>query len=680
VRRGRRRLLILAAVALLAASAGIALRAGHAFSRLELDAFDLRMNIRPDRSPPRDVVVVGIDERTFAELDVRWPMPRSRYARLLDRLRAAGVRLVALDLQFTEGSPNPAEDVALYDAVRRNRPVILATTAADSRGRTMVLGGDENVRAAGAVVGMSVFGVDADVVIRRLPRSLRHVRSFALAAADRVARVDGRAVGPDGAWIDFAGPPGTIRHVPFWRALRDPRARSAMRGKIVVVGAEAPTLQDLHATSAPGPRLMSGPELQASAIATALDGFPLRDVPAAVDIGVIVLLALVTPLAAVRLRQRWAIGVGVAALIGLAAGVQLAFDAGHVVGVTYPALAGVLGLGGCMAVGWFDEHVERDRLRRLFADFQPEIVEAVLASGEGLARDEIIAGFRIERLVGRGGMGVVYEATQLRLNRRVALKLIRPAMARHPLVRERFQRESRLAAAVEHPNVIPVYEAGEDGDLLFIAMRFIPGVDLASLIRREGRLHPGRASRLVAQIAAALDAAHAAGLVHRDVKPSNVLIAEEGPDEHPYLTDFGVTKELDGREDLTRPGAFVGTVDYMAPEQIRGERVGPAADVYALGCLLFEALTGHVPYGGESDGAVIASHLEAAPPATGLPAFDPVIGRALAKRPEDRFAGAGALAAAVRRAAEESPEWTPVELVTARRDDPPLTSEPTQPA
>jgi CHASE2 domain-containing sensor protein/predicted Ser/Thr protein kinase len=685
MRRGRRRLLVLAAVAALAAAAGVLARSAHAFGRVELDAFDLRMNLRPERPPPPGIAVVGIDERTFSELGVRWPMPRSLYGRLLDRLRTAHVRLVALDLQFTEPS-RPAQDLALYKAIVRARPVVLATTAADAHGRTNVLGGDANVRAAGAVVGMSVFPVDADGIIRRVPRELRHVRSFALAAAARVRAVDAAAVGPRGAWIDFRGPPGTVQSVPFWRALRDPRARAGLRGKVVVVGAEAPTLQDLHATSAPGPRLMSGPELQAATIATALAGFPLRDAPAAVDVAVVVLLAAVAPLAAVRMRQRWAIALGVAALAAVCVGVQLAFDRGRVLGVTYPAFAGVLGLGGSMAVGWFDEHVERDRLRRLFADFQPEIVEAVLASdradGLPLARDQIIAGFRIERLVGRGGMGVVYEARQLQLNRRVALKLIRPAMARRPLVRERFKRESRLAAAVEHPNVIPVYGAGEDSDLLFIAMRFIPGVDLATLIADAGRLAPRRASRIVVQVAAALGAAHAAGLVHRDVKPSNVLVAEG---EHCYLTDFGITKELAGRDDLTSPGAFVGTIDYTAPEQIRGEPVGPAADLYALGCLLYQALTGHVPFPAETDAAVALLQVEAPPPPTGDPglaAFEPVLARALAKRPQDRYPDADAFAAAVARAADASPatRHEPAASPRTRPEEPPPTSAPTESA
>jgi serine/threonine-protein kinase len=273
----------------------------------------------------------------------------------------------------------------------------------------------------------------------------------------------------------------------------------------------------------------------------------------------------------------------------------------------------------------------------------------------------------------------VYEATQLNLDRRVALKLIRPAIARQPLVRERFQRESRLAAAVEHPNVIPVYEAGADGELLFIAMRFIRGTDLATLLTQETRLAPARAARIVVQIAAALDAAHAAGLVHRDVKPANVLIAVDGPIEHPYLTDFGITKELGGREALTGPGAFVGTVDYTAPEQLRGDPIGPEADQYALACLWFEATTGRVPFSGETDAAVALQHLSADPPSMGVARFDAILTRAMAKAPADRFPSTGAFAAAVQQAADDLPEPAPGVLQARRAEsEPPATSEPTR--
>ena len=689
----RRRLLVLIALAVAGSAAGLVLHDAGAFRSLEQDSFDLRMNIRGGEAAPANVVIVAIDEPSFGRLGLRWPIPRSLYGRLLNRLRASGAKLVALDLQFTEGT-DADEDVALYNAIKRDRPVVLATTAADARGRTAVLGGDENVRAAGAVVGMSIFPVDADGVIRRLPWSVRRVRSFALRAAD-LARGEPIARGglpPEGAWIDFRGPPGTFRTIPFWRALRERTALADVRGKIVIVGASAPSLQDVHATSAPGPRLMSGAELQANALVTALDGFPLRDASGGTATLLIVLMAVVAPLAAIRLRQRWVLVVGTGALAVFVVGAQLAFDAGHVVPVTYPVVAGLIGLGVSVSVAYFEDHFERDRLRRLFADFQPEIVEAVLAADPkrsdavALDREQIVAGFRIERLVGRGGMGVVYEATQLMLGRRVALKLIRPAVARDPGVRERFKRESRLAAAVEHPNVIPLYEAGEDGDILFIAMRFIPGTDLAALIAHEGPLEPRRATRIVRQVAAALDAAHAAGLVHRDVKPSNVLVAEEGPYEHAYLTDFGVTKSVDGRSDLTHPGRLVGTLDYMAPEQIRGQRVDAATDVYALGCLLYQALTAQVPFRGESDAEVMLMHLDAEPPRMGdrtLAAFDPLIARALARLPEERFPSAGELAEAAREAAERSPprDREPRSAVRpAGGENPPLTSDPTQPA
>src|SRR4051794_39351880 len=231
MRRFRRRLLILTAVAAAAAAAGLLLRGGDALRSLEQDSFDLRMSLRDRDSAPADIVIVAIDEPSFGRLGVRWPMPRSLYGRLLDRLRASGAKLVALDLQFTERSKD-SEDLALYEAIRRNRPVVLATTAADARGRTAVLGGDENVRAAGAVVGMSIFPVDDDGVIRRQPRSVRQVRSFSLRAADLVR---GRPVGVPGesAWSDFRGPPGTFRTIPFWRALRQREARAGLRGKVV---------------------------------------------------------------------------------------------------------------------------------------------------------------------------------------------------------------------------------------------------------------------------------------------------------------------------------------------------------------------------------------------------------------------------------------------------------------
>ena len=222
-----------------------------------------------------------------------------------------------------------------------------------------------------------------------------------------------------------------------------------------------------------------------------------------------------------------------------------------------------------------------------------------------------VAGYRIESLVGRGGMGVVYRALQLRLERIVALKVIAPELLDDEGVRERFLAEARAAASVDHPNVIPVHEAGEDDGVAFIAMRFVAGDDLRSLVRGGGALDPAEAGGIVAQAAAALDAIHRAGFVHRDVKPANLLV---DPGGHVYLTDFGLAKQVITRSGGTRTGHWVGTLDYVAPEQIRGGRIDARADVYALGGVLHYALTGRVPFEREGDEAKLWAQLSAPPP------------------------------------------------------------------
>jgi YVTN family beta-propeller protein len=266
-----------------------------------------------------------------------------------------------------------------------------------------------------------------------------------------------------------------------------------------------------------------------------------------------------------------------------------------------------------------------------------------------LAPGDVFAGYRIEAVAGRGGMGVVYRATERALDRTVALKLITPALAGDPEFRARFTRESRAAASIEHPNVIPIFAAGSEQDVLFIAMRFVDGEDLRGLLRREGPLAPWRAVRIVAQVADALDAAHERGLVHRDVKPANVLLTAGG---HAYLTDFGLTKRAGDATQASRGDGWVGTLGYTAPEQIRGERVDARADVYALGCLLYAAVTGRPPFDADSDEAVLYNHLHAEPPTTGGP-FDPVVRRALAKDPAERYPSAGDLGRAALAATGE---------------------------
>jgi YVTN family beta-propeller protein len=245
-------------------------------------------------------------------------------------------------------------------------------------------------------------------------------------------------------------------------------------------------------------------------------------------------------------------------------------------------------------------------------------------------------------------MGIVYRATQVALGRPVALKLIAADFAGDRSFRERFKREWETAASIDHPNVIPVYEAGEAEEHLFIAMRYVEGLDLANLLAREPELAPERAVRIIAQVASALDAAHARGLVHRDVKPANILI---GAEEHVYLTDFGLTKHATS-DALTKTGLFVGSVDYAAPEQIRGEAMDARTDVYSLGCVFYQTLTKRLPYDKPADMAKMYAHVSEPPPLVSearldaSTAFDAVVAKAMAKEPDDRYQTAGDLARA----------------------------------
>jgi streptogramin lyase len=255
-----------------------------------------------------------------------------------------------------------------------------------------------------------------------------------------------------------------------------------------------------------------------------------------------------------------------------------------------------------------------------------------------------LAGYRLEEPVGRGGMGVVYRAHDVALERSVALKLLAPALAGDPAFRERFLVESRLAASLDHPNVVPIHDAGEADGQLYLAMRFVEGTDLKRLLHEEGSLPPARAIAICAKVASALDAAHARGLVHRDVKPSNVLIDEA---EHAYLADFGLTKRLSEQAPGFDAGLSLGTPSYVAPEQIEGEDVDGRADQYSLACLLHECLTGKPPFERTSEVAVLFAHLEETPsPPEGL---EGVLPKAMAKDPADRYDSCAAFVADARR-------------------------------
>jgi hypothetical protein len=277
-----------------------------------------------------------------------------------------------------------------------------------------------------------------------------------------------------------------------------------------------------------------------------------------------------------------------------------------------------------------------------------------------------ISGFRIEAVVGRGGMGVVYRAEQEGLGRKVALKVIAPELSDDVGFRARFVREARLAASIDHPNVVPLFEAPASAHPLYLAMRYVDGEDLGALLRREGRLSPMVVGEIAGQIGAALDAAHAKGLVHRDVKPGNVLVTGEAERPHAYLTDFGLTKDASSNSaQLTNTGQWVGTVDYIAPEQLDGRAVDARTDIYSLGCVVFQMLTGVVPFAGTNlqkmwgHGSGPPPSLRDARPELAA-SFDAVVGRAMAKDPADRFPSAGdfgrACLAAARGEAVTEPE------------------------
>ncbi|MGH3405986.1 MAG: protein kinase domain-containing protein [Streptosporangiaceae bacterium] len=273
----------------------------------------------------------------------------------------------------------------------------------------------------------------------------------------------------------------------------------------------------------------------------------------------------------------------------------------------------------------------------------------------GFSAGSRIAGYRLEEQIGEGGMAVVFRARDERLQRQVALKILSPALAADEEFRRRFIRESRSAAAVDDPHIIPVFEAGDANGVLFIAMRYVPGGDVGTLVRRLGPLPGTRAAAIVSAVASALDAAHAAGLVHRDVKPANMLVdARPGRPDHVYLSDFGLTKGSWSSTSLTATGYFMGTLDYSAPEQIRGQKVDARTDEYAMACVAFALLSGRPPFHRDEAMAVMYAQLSEPPPMLeslrpGLPPeVDEVMRRALAKAPEDRYPSCGEFADALR--------------------------------
>jgi serine/threonine protein kinase len=270
--------------------------------------------------------------------------------------------------------------------------------------------------------------------------------------------------------------------------------------------------------------------------------------------------------------------------------------------------------------------------------------------------------YRIESVLGRGGMGTVYLATHARLDRKVAVKVIASELADDPDFRARFLRESQLAASLDHPHVIPIYDADEIDGVLYLAMRYVDGPSLQKLIRDRGALYRADTLRIAEQIGGALDAAHAAELIHRDLKPANILLA----DGHAYLCDFGLAKRTSSQT-MTQAGSFLGTVDYCSPEQIRGEPLDGRADVYSFGCVLYHCFSGEPPYARESEVAVLQAHLNDPPPRL-APELDDIFERAMAKDRDARYATAGAFASDLRNAVTgDAPATVRAPTVSSRR-------------
>ncbi|HZB00878.1 MAG TPA: serine/threonine-protein kinase, partial [Actinomycetota bacterium] len=298
-----------------------------------------------------------------------------------------------------------------------------------------------------------------------------------------------------------------------------------------------------------------------------------------------------------------------------------------------------------------------------------------------------LAGYRLLEIIGRGGASVVYLAEHLRLGRRAALKVLAPQLAHDEGFRERFIRESRTAAGLDHPNIVPVYDAGEADGVLYLAMRYVQGSDLGEVIRSTGPIEAWRTLAIVAQVAAGLDVAHDEGLVHRDVKPGNVLLTRDRSTgmERAFLSDFGLTKRIaSSGGGLTQTGQFVGTVDYVAPEQILGEPVDGRTDVYSLGCVLFHCLRGAPPFARPNDVGTIYAHVHAPAPALttdGSRRIDAVIARALAKDRNDRYGTCSDLVEAARSAIQADPaplgEIIDASETPAHEAEPARTEEPT---
>jgi len=376
--------LLLLAAAVGAAGLGILGHATDVLKRADLSTVDWRFSIRGDQAPPADVVLVAIDDDSIQQVD-RWPFPRGRHAKVIDELKRAGARVIAYDVQFTEPSADPRQDDLLILASRRAGNVVLATTDVGPGGRTSIFGGGRGLRISRGTPSSAQLPNDPGAIVRRMSLSDNGLDSFPVAAARLLRGGDLDLPARNDQWIDFAGPGGTVTTIPFAEVLAGRFDPATVRGKAVVVGSTAPSLQDLHTTSTTGLQKMAGPEVQAEAIQTVLDGFPLQPAPGWLEVALIVVLGAAAPLLALRLSVLWAL-LATVALVALAAvGAQLAFDAGLIVSVVYAGVACLLSTIAMIAVKGMASAFERERVREMFGRFVPEsVVGQVLSQADGL--------------------------------------------------------------------------------------------------------------------------------------------------------------------------------------------------------------------------------------------------------------------------------------------------------
>src|SRR3954452_22180925 len=380
-RRGRRPALLLLLVAVLGSGLGVLALETHLFRRPELDTVDARFSLRPGHDDTRGVVLVLVDDKTFSDFPkLQWPYPRRYQARVLDRIATGRPRAIAEDIQYTEQT-SPRDDNALVLAVQRAGDVVLSTTETTRDGHTRILGGDAFLKRIGARPGSTLYRADPGDTVRHIAYDFNGLKSFGLVTAEVAQRrTISRSELPDArTWIDFRGPPGTFPAHSFSDVLRGKVPAGAFRGRTVIVGASATSLQDVHATSTTGHALMAGPEIQANVVATALDDFPLRSSSHGIDLLLVVLMGLVIPVAALRMGPVKALGVGAALGVAFLVLVQVGFDRGVIFPVTYPAAALILSGLGALAVQGSLAALERARTQVIFGRFVPEpVVEEVL--------------------------------------------------------------------------------------------------------------------------------------------------------------------------------------------------------------------------------------------------------------------------------------------------------------